>query len=193
MMTQVEEALLNAAQRPVRVAEYQAMAELGLFEGEQVELLRGRVVRMAPQGEEHAWTVARLNGLLVKTFGDLAEVRPQLPLQVGEDSLPEPDLALVPRTERPGPRPRKAFLVIEVAWASLRLDRLVKAPLYAEGAAPEYWLLDLKQARLEVFRAPRDGLYTEHFVLGPSDVVRPVAFPERELPLAGILLPLEGS
>ena len=43
--------------RPLKVSEYVALAELGAFDTERVEFLRGRVVRMAPQGEEHAWIV----------------------------------------------------------------------------------------------------------------------------------------
>ena len=52
-----DEAQFNATVRPLKVSEYVALAELGAFDNERVELLRGRVVRMAPQGEEHAWIV----------------------------------------------------------------------------------------------------------------------------------------
>lgn len=65
------------------------------------------VVKMAPQGEEHAWGVMKLTDLLVKAFGEVAFVRPQLPLRVGEDSLPEPDFALVPRTSGPTAHPTR--------------------------------------------------------------------------------------
>lgn len=179
---------LNEQFRPLKVSEYVALAELGAFENERVELLRGRVVRMAPQGEEHAWVVQTMTTLLVQYFADWAAVRPALPLHASEDSMPQPDFALVPRSRAPGPHPQKAFLLIEVSNSSLRLDRKVKAPLYAEGGSPECWIVDVASSRLEVFRAPRDGAWTEHFTLGPSQTIRPVAFPQVEFPLRDFLI-----
>ena len=76
--------------------------------------------------------------------------------------MPEPDFALVPKVGRPSPHPQKALLLIEVSSSSLRLDRKVKAPLYAEA---EYWIVDVSSAQLEVFRAPKNGEWTEHFTL----------------------------
>ena len=69
---------LNERLRPIKVAEYVALSELGAFENERVELLRGRVVRMAPQGEEHSWVVQTLTNFLVEHFGRWAAVRPRL-------------------------------------------------------------------------------------------------------------------
>lgn len=80
------------------------------------------------------------------------------------------------------------MLLIEVSISSLRLDRKVKAPLYAEGGSPEYWIVDVAKARLEVFRAPRDGEWTEHFTLGPQETIRPVSFPDVEFPLKDFLV-----
>ena len=174
---------LNERLRPLKVSEYVALAKLGAFENERVELLRGRVVRMAPQGEEHAWVVQTLNSLLVERFGRWAAVRPGLPLEASEDSMPEPDFALAPKSSRPGPHPQKALLLIEVSHSSLRLDRKVKAPLYAEGGSPEYWIVDVAAGELEVFRKPKGGRWTERFVLTAHDTIRTVSFPEVEVEL----------
>lgn len=186
-MSEVE-ASLNARLRPLRVSEYEALIELGAFEREPVELIRGRVVAMGPQSEEHSWVSGALTNLLVEYFGKRAMVRAASSFRVGEDSMPEPDFALVPRTSAPGPRPTRAFLLIEVAKTSLRDDRLVKAPLYAQGAAPEYWIVNVAEAKLEVYRSPRDGDWQEHFVLSAADTIRPVAFPDVEFPLKGFLV-----
>lgn len=178
---------LNEGFRPLKVSEYVTLGELGAFDNEKVELLRGRVVRMAPQGEEHAWVVQTLVSLLVQYFDPTAAVRPALPLHASEDSMPEPDFALIPKMKVPGPHPQKALLLIEVSNTSLRLDRKVKAPLYAEGGSPEYWIVDVAAARLEVFRAPVAGAWTEHFTLTASDTIRPVSFPDVEFPLKDFL------
>lgn len=186
-MTEVE-ASLNARLRPLRVSEYEALARMGAFDRERVELIRGRVVRMAPQGEEHSWMVGAVNNLLVDYFGRRAHVRPATSMRATEDSMPEPDFMLVPKTAEPGPLPTRALLLVEVAKSSLRDDRLVKAPLYAETGSPEYWIVNVDDAQLEVFRAPKDGAYTERFVLGPGDTIRPVSFPDVDFPLAGFLV-----
>ncbi len=181
---------LNERFRPLKVSEYVALAELGAFENEKVELLRGRVVRMAPQGEEHAWVVQTMTSLLVEHFGKWAAVRPALPLHASEDSMPEPDFALVPKTRGPGPHPQKALLLIEVSSSSLRLDQKVKAPLYAEAGSPEYWIVDVAAAQLEGFRQPKDGEWTEHFTLTAAQTIRPVSFPTVEFPLKDFLVGL---
>lgn len=186
-MTEVE-ATLNERYRPLKVSEYVALAELGAFQNEKVELLRGRVVRMVPQGEEHSWVMQMLTNMLVEHFGRWAAVRPALPMHASEDSMPEPDFALVPKTKAPGPHPAQALLLIEVSSSSLRLDRKVKAPLYAETGSPEYWIVDVAAGQVEVFRAPKGGQWQEHRTLGRGDVIRPVAFPEVEFPLKDFLL-----
>lgn len=181
---------LNEGFRPLKVSEYVALAEMGAFDSEKVELLRGRVVRMAPQGEEHAWAVQTLNAFLVERFGKWAAVRPALPLNASEDSMPEPDFALISKTRGPAPHPTRALLLIEVSNTSLRLDRTVKAPLYAEGGSPEYWIVDVVAAQLEVYRAPRDGRWTEQFTLTAKDSIRAVSFPDVEFTLKELLAPL---
>jgi Uma2 family endonuclease len=186
-MTELE-AVLHERERPLSVAEYEALARTGAFQNERVELVRGRLIRMAPQGDEHAWTIETMNELLIRAFGARARVRPQLPIRSADDSMPEPDFTLVERRDEPGPHPSRVFLVIEVADSSLRYDRSIKAPLYAEGTTPEYWIVNTATGQLEVFRRPVDGAFTEHFVLGREDVIRPVAFPDIEFPLKPFLL-----
>jgi Uma2 family endonuclease len=184
------EASLNARLRPLSVDEYMKLVNLGVFHDERIELIRGRLVRMAPQGPEHAWTSGSLTNLLVQSFGKWATVRPAAPVKAGEYSMPEPDFALVPHTAAPGTQhPSKAFLLIEVSRSSLADDRRIKAPLYAEEAiAPEYWIVNVDEGQLEVFRHPKNGVWSEHFTLGRQDTIRPVAFPDVEFPLAPFLL-----
>jgi hypothetical protein len=62
--------------RPLRRAEYDKLVELGVFEGERIELLEGRLVYMSPIGAPHSSTIDKLNRLLVPLF-DRALVRIQ--------------------------------------------------------------------------------------------------------------------
>jgi Uma2 family endonuclease len=45
-------------------------------------------------------------------------------------------------------------LVVEVAEASLALDREEKGSLYARARVPEYWIVNLVGRVLEVYREP---------------------------------------
>ncbi len=109
---------------------------------------------MRPQGAHHAAAVQKLTQLLVAAVGipGRAAVRVQLPLALGEDSEPEPDLAAVPPGSYKDKHPANAFLVIEVAESSLSEDRREKGVLYAEqgGRIPEYWIVDTARERVEV-------------------------------------------
>ena len=91
------------------------MVAMDMFRGERIELIHGRLVEMSPQNIPHAGTIQILTRLLVPPLVGRADVRVQLPFVVGEDSVPEPDLALV-APERPrSSHPDKAYLIIEVA------------------------------------------------------------------------------
>lgn len=182
------DACLNELIRPIKVSEFLALAETGAFDNERVELIRGRVIRVPQMSEAHAWAIQILNNLLVEQFGKWAHVRPSLPLNAADDSLAMPDFALVPKTKAPGDAPTKAFLLIEVSNTSLRFDLIVKAPLYAEGGSPEYWIVNIPEAKLEVFRKPEQGRWTERFALSADDTIRPVAFPDVEFSLRDFLV-----
>ncbi len=181
------ETMLNENLRLIDVAQYERLSQQGEFDGERVELIRGRVVRMAAMGPLHGWAIQRLTMMLTESFGKVADVRVQLPLYVSDDTMPQPDFILVPKAPEPVGHPKKAYLVIEVAQSSLRFDRVVKAPLYAGGPAKEYWVVDLQARALEVYRKPKHGAYTERFRLHRDDAIAPLAFPKIEVALREFL------
>jgi Uma2 family endonuclease len=148
--------------RPLRRVEYDQLVDAGLLANEKVELIRGLIVRMSPQGARHAAAVQKLNYLLMAALGRLeqAVIRVQSPLALGGDSEPEPDLAAVPPGSYKDDHPTAAFLVIEVAESSLSEDRVVKGALYAENGLPEYWMVDTARERVEVHSDIVGGAYT---------------------------------
>jgi Uma2 family endonuclease len=148
---------LHQRLRRIRVEEYHRMIETGILgEDEHVQLVDGLIVALSPQGRPHAFVIQELNRLLVRALSDEYKVLTQLPLTLGEDSEPEPDLAVVracdaaSRTEHP----TTALLVIEVAGESLRFDRRSKAAVYARAGVAEYWIVNLAGFTVEVRHAP---------------------------------------
>lgn len=176
--------------RPYRwsVAEYHNLAEKGIFaEDDRVELIDGEIIEMAPIGSDHAGNVKQLNHKLTVLLDQKALVSVQDPIIFGDHSEPEPDIALLHWREDfykgSNPVPEDVFLIIEVADSSARYDREVKVPLYARHGIPEVWLLDLQQRRLEVYRSPVEGEYSEikHLRAGK---IAPLALPEAVIDLA---------
>jgi Uma2 family endonuclease len=155
--------------RPLRRVEYERLVAEGAFDDERVELLSGVIVEMSPQDPRHAFAVERLTALLVPLARGKASLRPQLSFVASDDSVPEPDLALVPVADYSAAHPMSAFLVIEVASSSLRKDRSIKAEVYARAGVPEYWVVDLAGRCVEVRTEPVGDVYTKLVTAHPGD------------------------
>jgi Uma2 family endonuclease len=155
-------AQLSERVRTLRRVEYEQLVDAGCLANEKVELIHGLIVRMSPQGAHHAAAVQKLTQLLVASVGipGRAAIRVQLPLALGEDSEPEPDLAAVPPGSYKDAHPTEALLVIEVAESSLSEDRREKGALYAENGIPEYWIVDTARERVEVHSEIVDAAYS---------------------------------
>jgi Uma2 family endonuclease len=179
-----------------RRAEYDRLVNLGMFAGEHLELLDGLLVVSEPQGSPHAAIVAHVANVLAAEFGAGWHARLHSPLALDDDSEPEPDVAIV--SGRPldyiVDHPSTAALVVEVADSSLRLDRRLKAGLYAHARLPEYWIVNLVEHVLEVQRDPRpvrDALYGWSYrsaeILAPPATVAPLAAPGALIGAADLL------
>lgn len=167
---------------PVSVEQYHQMVEQGVFqEDDRVELIQGVLVAKSPQSGLHGRLIQRLNRWLSREAGVAFDVRIQLPLTVGDLSEPEPDVAVVlsdDGAERLSlEHPTSAALVIEVSLGSLKWDREVKAPLYAQAAIPEYWIVDPRGEAIEVLRDPDpvSRRYRAQQVFGGEDVLAPLS------------------
>jgi Uma2 family endonuclease len=122
-------------------------------------------------------------------------IRVQLPLALGPDSEPEPDVSVVRGTPRDAPsgHPTTAALVVEVADSSLRLDRGPKARVYARAGIADYWIVNLIDRVLEVHRepsGPRPGgqsAYAAVHTLDADAIIAPLAAPPARIAVADLL------
>jgi Uma2 family endonuclease len=107
------------------------------------------------------------------------------------DSEAQPDIVLLAWRDdfyrRTLPGPADVALLVEVAEATLRYDRSVKAPLYAEAGVRDYWIVDLAGDAVEIHREPRGGVFARTERLTRSATVAPLAFPDVSLAVAEIL------
>jgi Uma2 family endonuclease len=165
----------------ISVAKYDEMIRTGvLSENDRVELIRGAIHEKMPIGPEHSASVKALIRAFIERLGSRATVGSQDPI-VLPDSEPEPDVSLAqPRADNYAsghPKAAEIFAVVEVADSSLDFDRDEKLPMYADGAIPECWIVNLIQRQIEVYRMPADGTYASQSVARPGDEIELLAFP----------------
>ena len=168
--------------RPLRRTEYERLVEAGAFESERVELLEGFLVELSPQRAPHASAIEVLTELLYAARQPGHKVRVQLPLALGDESEPEPDLCVVPAGDHRQSHPSEALLVIEVAESSLAKDRR-KAAVYAAAGVPEYWLVDIDNRRVEVRTQPEGGAYLRQETIAAGGELASSALPGLKVPV----------
>ena len=166
--------------------EYQRMGEVGILcEDDRVELIEGEIVDMAAIGNRHQAAVDRLNKLFVQLAGNEAIVRVQGSVRLNERNEPQPDLVILrPRDDfyvSQFAGPADTFLVIEVADTTLAYDRDVKSPLYARTRIQEFWLVDIEDRSITVFRQPAPDGYSSVRTLRGADNLSPAALPRVSL------------
>lgn len=177
-------------------AEYDRLVELGVFEGEPIELIGGQLVVAEPKGAYHTSAVSTAEYALRAVLPPGWIVRTQAPVSLDDESEPEPDLAVVPG--RPADyrqaHPACPVLAVEVAESSLAFDRHHKASLYARAGIQDYWILNLVDRVLEVYRdpgpdpsAPCGWRYRSVATLAPPAVVVPLAFTAAQVAVADLL------
>jgi len=161
--------------------EYHQMIASGILDDRHVELLRGEIVEMSPERELHAYSSTSSGTYLTRLLGDLAIIRPAKPVTLPNNSEPEPDIAVVQSLGREylehHPYPENIFWLIEYANSSLDKDLNFKSQIYAEANIPEYWVVNLQEKHLVVFRQPQNGKYTTKLTLA-SGIIYPISFPE---------------
>jgi len=176
--------------------EYDRLIEIGVLqEDDPIELIEGRLVVAEPQQDPHARTVELVADALRLAFGRGWHIRVQLPLELGPDSAPEPDVSVVRGTPRDAPsgHPTTAALVVEIADSTLRSDRGPKPRAYARVGIADYWIVSLIDRALEVDREPSGrevrgrARYTSVETLGADATLAPLAAPHARISVADLL------
>ncbi len=172
------------------LAEYHRMIEMGLLDDKRVELIRGEIVEMAPEGEPHAYASSEFGEYLAERLGKRAKVRYGNPITLPNQSEPEPDLAIVQRLGSEylehHPYPENIFWLIEYSNSSLGKDLTLKSRAYAEVNIAEYWVVNLQKQSLIVFREPQSGEYTSRTTYTDGQLI-PLAFPDVSIAVSDII------
>ena len=176
--------------------EYERLVALGVFHGEPIELIGGQLVVAEPQYPYHASAISAADYALRAVLPPGWIVRVQAPVSLDDESEPEPDLAVVPGrpTDYREAHPARPALAVEVAESSLVFDRQQKSSLYARAGVADYWIVNLVDRVLEVYRdpepdpsAPYGWRYRSITALAPPALVTPLAFTSSRIAVADLL------
>ncbi len=173
----------------ITVAEFIRMDELGLLGPDaRVELIEGVIVDMAPIGPVHATAVDLIAERFILAVHGKAMVRTQGPVQLSDDTMPQPDIALL-KFRKGGyranhPTASEILLVVEVADTSVGFDFGRKLKLYARFGVQEVWVLNVQTDTLHFFRSRTDVGYGEETTTKKPGVV--------PLPSLGLTVDLSG-
>jgi Uma2 family endonuclease len=158
------------------LANYERLIDVGILrQSHRLELIRGDILEKPANSELHAVCVRKLTQLFGVRFAGRAVVSVQNPVRL-TDSEPEPDVSLLAVREdyyaTAHLEPRDVLLLVEVADASIDFDREVKREIYAENGVAEFWILNLVDRTLEVYRQPQPtGRYADARVLSADERV----------------------
>lgn len=156
----------------------------GEFDGpnaKRVELIRGELREMSPTGTDHINMVNWLNDW---TSDVLDRGRFQASIQNAVEipelaTMPHPDVVWLRRKRSMRRRPRvpDVMLLIEVADSSLAYDTTVKTQIYSEAGVRDYWVVDIPDRKLHVFRDPSEHGFQSREVHTGKTRVAPLLVP----------------
>jgi Uma2 family endonuclease len=172
--------------------QYRSLGKHGVLNGRRVELIEGEIIEMSPKGWPHVVACRKTAEFLEKAFAGIGWVARQEPLGI-LGSEPEPDVSVHPgRFEDYSDHPNAAIMIVEIADSSLDYDTTTKAELYATAGIADYWVLDVINSILFVFRDPAPiaaggAAYRTHLSLKPTDSVAPLGAPSSSTRVAELL------
>jgi Uma2 family endonuclease len=162
------------------IQDYHQMIESGLLDNRRVELIYGEIIEMSPEGAPHSSFCGEIGEYLRRILGDQAKIREAHPITLPDTSEPEPDIAIVRNRATlyrdRHPYPEDIFWLIEISDSTLAKDLGIKKDLYASVGIEEYWVINLQESVLIVFKNLTTAGYqsTTSFTSG---IISPVAFP----------------
>jgi Uma2 family endonuclease len=171
--------------RAFNVDDIRRMIEAGvLHESERIELVEGEIVVTAAKSIGHDLIQNALNLSLSRAVSEGLYVGNGSTLQLSENVLVEPDIAVISRAVYKAdpagfarPTGDDVLLVIEISVSSLTYDRTTKARLYARHGIREYWVIDANERRAFIHTGPTGDDWSSIVEHRPEDVLTTPALP----------------
>lgn len=180
------------------IEQYRELYKTGLFCDMKTMLIHGEVYAMVMPNPPHSAILNLAYECLRAAFVPGYHIRNQQGFDIGSKNDPGPDLAVIAGTilDYLDRNPTTAALIVEVSDSTVFFDSTTKAELYATAGVPEYWVMDVENRQLFVYRDPVElpaGLgataYRTHLVFGTSDSVTPLAIPATSIRVSDLFPP----
>jgi Uma2 family endonuclease len=134
-----------------------------ISESERIELIEGEIVVMSAKSVAHDNIKNALLIAFARAVPDGLYVSVESTLQLADDILVEPDIAIISQSVYRAdpksfarPNSQDVLLLVEVAVSSIAYDRNVKAHLYARHGIREFWLVDANERIAWIYAGPSD-------------------------------------
>jgi len=187
--------------RPRRwtTAEYYALSDAGFFGDERIELLDGEIWKLPSQKTPHFYSVEATAEVLLAAFGPGFTARKHGPITLEDGTEPEPDVVIAAGSYvnygNHHPTPSEVCLLVEVSDATLWKDRNKKAKIYVRAGIADYWIVNLVNRQLEVYRDPAPIAnghgYKTVQTLFDGDSIAPLSAPNSIVAVADLFPPLK--
>lgn len=174
---------------PLTRQHYYLLFDAGLIP-EKCELIDGEIIEKVPQGPKHTQSLRRTERIMRRIF-DEEFVYSQSPLVLGENDEPKPDVFVttLPDTafEQNHPTVTDSRLAVEISVSTLDFDKDRKASRYALSGVADYWVVDVENRKLLVFRNPIDGVYPLPLEREETQTMSPLAAPNAVISVKELL------
>jgi Uma2 family endonuclease len=143
------------------VKDYFRMSEAGLLHDRRAELLNGDLLKMPAQATPHRVAISKTSALLFGALGATHWVVSQGTLILSKHDAPDPDFHIFDAPMgTPDNRLPLPVLVIEISDSTYRKDSGPKLRTYARAGILDYWIFNLPQDRIEIYRQPENPTLT---------------------------------
>lgn len=178
----LEKKSLRERSLPISLEMYHKLGEENLIP-EKTELIQGFIIEKMPKSPKHSSLIRKLLNYFTNNISEQYYLSSENPITT-KTSEPEPDICVLDFREDyyEKAHPSFAHLVIDVSISTLELDR-DKAEVYALAEIPEYWIFDLANQCLEVYRIPKDGEYKSRKIHKNTEKISPLFQSEIEISL----------
>lgn len=150
------------------------------------ELMDGEIIEIMAPSPQHASLVAHISSYLARlAWNSAAHVRRESPIRLQPHSDPQPDVTVAKGNEldylEHFPEPAEILLLVEVADTSLGYDRGTKLQTYAAAGIAEYWIVNVREAQVEVYRESDGQSFRLLRIHKPGETVTPLEAPDAEV------------
>lgn len=165
--------------------ELYALMEAGYYGQARVEIIGGELLTALPEKPIHDESVALAHKALMSVEGEGTTVYCRNYVELPQGDTLQPDVCVIGSDAQADSE--QPLLIIEVAVATLRRDRTIKAELYASAGVAEYWIVNPRAGQIEVRRDPSGSEYVTHTIIEGDATVSPLFAPELSVPVASLI------